>query len=84
MAQKDKEIYCRDIGIDYDLMVCGKTEEETLSKLGQYVLAIHGIEGNPPFSKRTFSLPNIFATSSLTGISIEYFTALILTLPLHF
>jgi hypothetical protein len=70
--------------MDCDSMVGGKTGEEALNKLGQHVLAIHGIEGNPPFSKRTFSLPNIFATSSLTGISIEYFTALILTLPLHF
>jgi predicted small metal-binding protein len=48
MVQKDKEIYCRDIGIDCDSVVCGKTEKETLNELGQHVLAIHGIEG---FSK---------------------------------
>jgi predicted small metal-binding protein len=52
MAQKDKEIYCRDIGMDCDLMVCGKTEEEALSELGQHVLAIHGIEG---FSKEFYN-----------------------------
>jgi predicted small metal-binding protein len=52
MAQKDKEIYCRDIGMDCDLMVCGRTEVETLNKLGQHVLAIHGIEG---FSKEFYN-----------------------------
>ena len=52
MAQKDKEIYCRDIGTDCDLMVCGKTEVEALNKLGQHVLAIHGIEG---FSKEFYN-----------------------------
>ena len=44
----DKELYCRDIGIDCDLMVCGKTEDEVLTKAGQHVQAMHGIEG---FSK---------------------------------
>jgi predicted small metal-binding protein len=48
MAQKDKELHCRDIGLDCDFLACAKTEEEALSKLGQHVLAIHGIEG---FSK---------------------------------
>jgi predicted small metal-binding protein len=48
----DKEIYCRDMGLDCDLMVCGKTEEEVLSKAGQHVLAIHGIEG---FSKEFYN-----------------------------
>ena len=52
MAQKDKEIYCRDIGMDCDLMVCGKTEVEVLNKLGQHVLTIHGIEG---FSKEFYN-----------------------------
>ncbi len=51
MAQKDKELYCRDIGLDCDFLACGKTEEEALSKLGQHVLAIHGIEG---FSKEFY------------------------------
>ena len=53
MDQKDKEIYCRDIGMDCDLMVCGRTEVEALNKLGQHVLAIHGIEG---FSKESYKL----------------------------
>jgi len=44
----DKELYLRDIGINCGLTVCGKTEEEVLSKAGQHVLAIHGIKG---FSK---------------------------------
>jgi len=52
MAQKDKELYCRDIGLDCDFLACGKTEEEALSKLGQHVLATHGIEG---FSKEFYN-----------------------------
>ena len=52
MAQKDKEIYRRDIGMDCNLMVCGRTEVEALNKLGQHVLAIHGIEG---FSKEFYN-----------------------------
>jgi len=44
----DKELRCRDLGLDCDFSGCGKTEEEALRKLGQHVLAIHGIEG---FSK---------------------------------
>ena len=52
MAQKDKEIYCRDIGMDCDLMVYGKTEVEAINKLGQHVLAMHGIEG---FSKEFYN-----------------------------
>jgi len=48
----DKELYCRDIGLDCDLMVCGKTEDEVLSKAGQHVLAVHGIEG---FSKEFYN-----------------------------
>jgi len=52
MAQKDKKFYCRDIGMDCDLMVCGRTEVEALIKLGQHMLAIHGIEG---FSKEFYN-----------------------------
>jgi predicted small metal-binding protein len=48
----DKEIYCRDIGLDCDLMVCGKTEDEVLSKAGEHVLAVHGIKG---FSKEFYN-----------------------------
>ncbi len=47
----DKELYCKDIGLDCDFLACGKTEEEALSKLGQHVLATHGIEG---FSKEFY------------------------------
>jgi len=48
----DKKIHCRDMGIDCDLMVCGKTEDEVLSKAGQHVLTVHGIEG---FSKEFYN-----------------------------
>ncbi len=48
----DKELYCRDIGIDCDLMVCEKTEDEVLTKAGQHVQAMHGIEG---FSKEFYN-----------------------------
>ena len=47
----DKKLYCRDIGMNCDLMVCGKTEEEVITKAGQHVLAMHGIEG---FSKEFY------------------------------
>ncbi len=48
----DKELYCRDVGIDCDLMVCGKTEDEVLTKAGQHVQAMHGIKG---FSKEFYN-----------------------------
>jgi predicted small metal-binding protein len=51
-AVMDKELYCRDIGLDCDFLACGKTEEEALSKLGQHVLAMHGIDG---FSKEFYN-----------------------------
>ncbi len=51
MAQKDKKIYARDMGIGCDLVACGKTEEEVITKLGNHVLAMHGIEG---FSKEFY------------------------------
>ncbi len=40
----DKEIYCKDLGLQCDFFACGETEEQVLDKLGQHVLAIHGIE----------------------------------------
>ena len=52
MAQKDKELYCKDIGMKCDFLACGMTDEEALSKLGQHVLATHGIEG---FSKEFYN-----------------------------
>ncbi len=47
----DKELRCRDIGLECDCVVCGKTDEEVITKAGQHVLAIHGIEG---FSKEFY------------------------------
>ena len=47
-----KELYCTDIDIDCDLMVCGKTEDEVLTKAGQHVQAMHAIEG---FSKEFYN-----------------------------
>jgi predicted small metal-binding protein len=52
MDQKDKKIYGRDMGIGCDLVVCGKTEEEVISKVGKHVLAMHGIE---EFSKEFYN-----------------------------
>jgi predicted small metal-binding protein len=48
----DKELRCRDIGLDCDSVVCGKTDEEVVTKAGQHVLATHGIEG---FSKEFYN-----------------------------
>ena len=45
-------MHCRDLGLDCDFLGCGKTEVEALSKLGQHVLAIHGLEG---FSKEFYN-----------------------------
>jgi len=42
---KDKELYCRDLGLDCDFLACGKTEEEALRKAGEHAQAIHGIQG---------------------------------------
>jgi predicted small metal-binding protein len=47
----DKELYCRDVGLACEFSACGKTEEEALSRLGQHVLAIHGVKG---FSKEFY------------------------------
>jgi predicted small metal-binding protein len=40
----DKELYCKDLGLQCDFLACGETDEEALDKLGQHMLAIHGIE----------------------------------------
>ena len=48
----DKEVYCRDVGLDCEFLACGETEEEALNKLGQHVLAIHGVKG---FSKEFYN-----------------------------
>ncbi len=47
----DKELYCRDVGLECEFSACGNTEEEALSKLGQHVLAVHGVKG---FSKEFY------------------------------
>ena len=47
----DKELYCKDVGLDCEFLACGKTEEEALNTLGQHVLAIHGVKG---FSKEFY------------------------------
>ena len=52
MEGKDKELYCKDVGMDCDFLACGKTEEEALSNLGHHVLATHGIKG---FSKEFYN-----------------------------
>lgn len=40
----DKEIYCKDIGLQCEFLACGKTEEEALDKMGRHMAAAHGIE----------------------------------------
>ncbi len=42
---KDKELYCRDMGLDCDYLACGKTELEVLRKADQHVQAAHPTEG---------------------------------------
>jgi predicted small metal-binding protein len=44
-AKMDKELHYRDIGLDCDLMVCGKTEEEVLLKASEHAQAMHNIKG---------------------------------------
>jgi predicted small metal-binding protein len=48
----DKELRCRDIGLDCDSVICGRNDEEVVTRAGQHVLAIHGIEG---FSKEFYN-----------------------------
>jgi len=48
----DKRLYCRDVGLDCEFSACGNTDEEALNKLGQHVLAIHGVKG---FSKEFYN-----------------------------
>lgn len=42
---KDKELYCRDVGLDCDFLACGKTEEEVLRKAEHHVRTAHPVEG---------------------------------------
>ena len=43
--EKDKELYCRDLGLDCDFLACGKTEEEVLRKASKHAQTIHSIQG---------------------------------------
>ena len=51
MVKKDKKIYAWEMGIGCDLVACGKTEGEVISKVGKHVLSMHGIKG---FSKEFY------------------------------
>ena len=42
---KNKKVYCRDMGLDCVFLACGKTEEEVLRKASEHAQAIHGIKG---------------------------------------
>ncbi len=48
----EKELRCRDVGLQCDSTVCAKTEEELLTQLGQHILSQHGIQG---FSREFYS-----------------------------
>jgi predicted small metal-binding protein len=43
--EKDKEIKCKDMGMDCDFLACGRTEEEVLRKAGEHAQTVHGITG---------------------------------------
>jgi hypothetical protein len=60
----DKELYCKDMGIDCDLMVCGKTVEEVLTKAGQHVQAM------PCMASRDFQRSSIIKHDQPSGRDI--------------
>ena len=41
----DKELYCRDMGLDCEFLACGKTEEEVLRKANEHAQAVHHTQG---------------------------------------
>jgi len=47
----DKELHCRDLGLDCEFLACGKTEEEVLRKADEHAQAVHHIQG---FSKEHY------------------------------
>ncbi len=47
----DKKLSCKDIDRNCEYVVCGRTEEEVLRKVGEHTQAIHGIRG---FSKEFY------------------------------
>jgi predicted small metal-binding protein len=48
----DKKLSCRDIGLDCEYVVCARTEEEVIRKVGEHTQAIHGLQG---FSKEFYN-----------------------------
>ncbi len=47
----DKKLSCKDIDRDREYVVCARTEEEVLRKVGEHTRGIHGIQG---FSKEFY------------------------------
>ena len=41
----DKELYCRDMGLNCDFLACGKTEEEVLRKADEHAQSVHQLQG---------------------------------------
>lgn len=41
----DKRLSCRDMGLDCDFLVCGRTEEEVLRKADEHAKAVHQLQG---------------------------------------
>ena len=47
----DKKLSCKDVNRECEYVVCARTEEEVLRKVGEHTQAIHGIQG---FSKEFY------------------------------
>jgi predicted small metal-binding protein len=43
-VEKDKELYCRDMGLDCDFLACGKTEQEVFQKTARHMQTEHHME----------------------------------------
>jgi predicted small metal-binding protein len=41
----DKKLSCRDMGLDCDFLICGRTEEEVLLKADEHAKAVHQLQG---------------------------------------
>lgn len=46
-------IHCRDVGVECDFVVEGKTEEELFRKAGEHAKEAHGLTEIPEDRKRT-------------------------------
>ncbi len=46
-----KILDCKDIGLDCDLVLCARTEQEVIEKAGDHIQAVHGMNG---FSKEFY------------------------------